>query len=72
MAYLTDKDVKDLLQQRVERPNMTRRALARELGVSETFLYDVLKGPRPVGPRILRKLGFDPTPHYKKAKEGCT
>jgi transcriptional regulator with XRE-family HTH domain len=69
MAYLTDADVKELLLQRVER-NMTRRALARELGVSETFLYDVLKGDRPVGPRILRKLGYDPTPHYKKAKEG--
>lgn len=73
MAYVTDKDLSEMLMQRVgPSPKKRQQDIAQELGVAPSFLSDVLKGRRRFTPKILRKLGYDPTPHYKKAKEGRT
>lgn len=68
MAYVTDKDLTEMLLQRLG-PKKRQQDIAQELGVAPSFLSDVLKGRRRFTPRILRKLGYDPTPHYRKAKE---
>jgi transcriptional regulator with XRE-family HTH domain len=61
-----------MLLQRIEQKGKTQRELASELGIAQPHLSDLIKGRRQFSPRILRKLGYDPTPHYRKAKEGTT
>jgi hypothetical protein len=72
MAYMTEKDLTEMLLARLG-PKKHQQDIAQELGVAPSFLSDVLKGRRRFTPRILRKLGYDPTPHYRKlGKEGTT
>ena len=42
--------------------------LARELGISQSYLNLFLHGERRPGPAILKALGFEPTPYYRKAE----
>jgi len=41
-------------------------ALAQELGVSHSYLSEVLAGKKTPGPKLIRALGYDPTPRYTK------
>jgi predicted transcriptional regulator len=68
MSYLTLPEIAELVK--TKRGERSQRALARELGVSDTFLSDVIKGRRKPGPTLLKALGYDPTPHFAKRKGG--
>jgi antitoxin component HigA of HigAB toxin-antitoxin module len=46
------------------RTNQTE--LAKELGISRSYLNEVLHGKKHLGAEVLKKLGYDPTPHYRK------
>lgn len=46
----------------------TQIDLAKELGISRSHLCEVLGGKKQLGPAILKALGYDPTPYYRKAK----
>jgi hypothetical protein len=65
--YLTPDDVIAHVKAQLAAKKKTQKQYAKELGLAETFLADVLKGRRPLGPRMLQRFGFDPTPHYKRA-----
>ena len=41
--------------------------LAKELGISRPYLSELLAGKKKPGPAILKALGYDPTPYYRKA-----
>jgi hypothetical protein len=41
-------------------------ALARQLGVSHSYLSEVLAGKKLPGPKLLDALGFDPAPRYAR------
>ena len=41
-------------------------ALAKELGVSLTYINDVIRGIRAPGPKILRALGIEREVRYKR------
>ena len=65
MRYMTSADIRQLLKARITY-TVTQKHIAKDLGVSGAYLSDYLAGNREVGPTILKKLGFDLTPHYKK------
>lgn len=73
MAYMTPKDLTERLVQSLGPGKKTQQQLAMELGLKQPHLSDLIHGRRQFSPRILRKLGYDPTPHYRKlGKEGTT
>lgn len=48
----------------------TRTAAARALGISHPYLYDLLKGNRPISETIRLRLGLDaPSPRKRIAPE---
>lgn len=65
MSYATDREIAELVKTKIG-PKKTQRVLAEELGISEAYLSDFLNGRRNAGPLILKGLGYDPTPHYRK------
>lgn len=66
MQYTTDRELAEQVKARAMARNKTQRTLAQELGISEAYLSDFLNGRRNAGPTILKRLGYDPTPHYRK------
>jgi transcriptional regulator with XRE-family HTH domain len=62
--YSNDEIIALALIMRGER---SQKALAKELGISEPYLSDFLNGRRDAGPAILKALGFDHMPFYRKA-----
>ena len=64
MAYATDQDLAGIVKARLAKKGMTLRALAREMGISETYLSDFVHGRRNAGPTIIDKLGYQAIPHY--------
>ena len=44
----------------------TQNAVANRLGVNQGYLSRVLAGKRGLSKVLLRQMGFDPTPHYRK------
>lgn len=54
---MTDAQVKRVLQQRIKQAG-DQRAAALRLGVSPSYLGDVLRGRRAPGPKILEALGL--------------
>lgn len=42
---------------------------ARRFHISESYLSDFLNGNRPPGPRLLKALGFERKPYYRKARK---
>ncbi len=69
MAYVSATDLAAMIKAKLDKKDKTQRALAVELGISEAYLSDFLNGRRGAGPAILKRLGFEPTPYYRKAKE---
>ena len=41
--------------------------IAAELGISQAAVSEVLAGKKGLGPKVLKALGYDPTPYYRKA-----
>ena len=46
----------------------SQRALARELGVSEAYLSDIINGRRDPGRKILKALGLERVVDYRPAR----
>ena len=53
---MTEKDI--LRRLRALMSGRTQRAVAAELGISEQYLCDILKGRKPPGPTVLKALGL--------------
>ena len=48
----------------------TRTKLAAELGVSEAYLRDVIKGRRPASSRLIGALGLERIVTYRRKRNG--
>lgn len=66
VEVVTADDVREMLKGKIGY-NHGVRALAKQLGVSQGYMSDVLSGKRAPGPKILAALGFSPEPVYVKA-----
>lgn len=63
----SEDEIAEALRDRINY-RTTQTDLAKELGISRSYLCELLLGRKKVGPEVLRKLGYDPTPYYRKAK----
>jgi transcriptional regulator with XRE-family HTH domain len=61
---VTADEVRDLLRQEVQKAG-SQRALAEQLGVSQPFLNDVLKGNREPSAKLLEPLGLVRVVEYR-------
>ncbi len=68
--YLNNRDIADLVKARIGKKS--QKAMAKEMGISEAYLCDFLKGRRNAGPAIRRFLGLDPAPYYKPSPRRST
>ena len=50
----------------------SQRALAKELGVSEPYLSDVIRGRREPGPKLLKARGLERVVDYRAVKKGAS
>lgn len=66
-TFDSEKAIADVIRARIgyRKP---QTALADELGVSRSYLSEVLAGKKKPGPGLLRALGYDPSPYYRKAE----
>lgn len=46
----------------------TQQACARQIGISQSYLSDILLGRRRVPPRVLRRLGLQRVEHYQRIR----
>lgn len=67
MQYRTDRYIVAELRGRINYAT-TQREIAAELGVSNGYLSEVLAGKKSIGEKILKALGYDPRPHYRRGK----
>jgi DNA-binding transcriptional regulator YdaS (Cro superfamily) len=44
----------------------TQLAYAKELGVSPSYLCDILKGRREIGPKVLERMGMERVIQYRR------
>jgi transcriptional regulator with XRE-family HTH domain len=65
--YIPLREIADQLRARVGYRN-SQTALARELGVSRSYLNEVLAGKKNPGEVLLAALGFEPHPYYRKTR----
>lgn len=66
-TYKTEKDLAaELKRQLVERG--AQAEWAKRAGVSAVYVSDFVNGRRTAGPAILRALGYEATPYYRKAE----
>lgn len=63
--FRTSRQIADGLRARIKY-GVTQRDIAKELGISTAYLCDFLAGKREAGPTILKKLGFDTDPLYRR------
>lgn len=40
--------------------------VAQELGVAHSYLSEVLSGKKTPGPKLIKALGYDPMPRYRR------
>jgi predicted transcriptional regulator len=63
--YASTADLVAMLKARINYET-SQKALAAELDISESYLSDVLNGKRGAGPTILKALGFEDEPFYRR------
>lgn len=70
MNYRTDRELAAMIKAQIDRhiPG-TQAAWAKQAGISQAYLSDFLQGKRGAGPAILKAIGFEPTPFYRKAAQ---
>ena len=67
MKFTSEPDIIDRLRDRIGYKR-SQTKLAEELGISRSYLCELLAGAKvKPGPEILKALGYDPTPYYRKA-----
>ena len=64
---MSKEEAVSLLRKRVVQRG-AQAALAKELGVSQAYISDVLAGHRNPGPTILKSLGLTKVVRYEKEK----
>lgn len=64
--FVTSREIADILKARLGY-EVKQRDLAQECGVSPAYMSDFLVGNREVGPTILKALGYEITPYYRKS-----
>jgi hypothetical protein len=65
MRYASNADLIAIVKARINYET-TERDIANEFGISASYLSDFLQGKRDAGPAILKALGFDEQPFYKR------
>ena len=65
MLYRTDEQIAAELRSRIGY-STTQTAIAKELGISKAFLSEVLAGKKAVGKKVLKALGYQPVPYYRR------
>lgn len=65
MIYRTDEQIAAELRSKIGYAT-TQTAMAEELGLSKAYLSEVLAGKKSVGKKILKALGYEPTPFYRR------
>lgn len=63
-TFLTRDDIVERLRRHLKTNNLTCQKWASENGMSAAFVTAVLRHDAPPGPKILRALGIDTTPHF--------
>jgi hypothetical protein len=57
VKHLTHEDVVERLRSVTQESSMT--AVANEIGVSLPYISEILRGRRPLGPRVIDYLGYE-------------
>ena len=52
---------------KIRQGDLNKRDYAKQLGVSQQYLHDVMTGRRPLGPKILSAINFERHVDYRKA-----
>lgn len=65
MRYFSNADLIELV--RAECDGRSQKEWAAKNGLAASYVSDFLNGRRDAGPALLRALGFDPQPFYRKA-----
>ncbi len=65
--FVTSGTLRDELRSRINYQTR-QKDVAEQLGVTKGYLSAVLAGNKEIGPAILKAMGYDPTPHYRKRK----
>ena len=63
-TYMTSREIADMLKARISY-RKRQKAIAKVLGISQSYFSDFLAGKREAGPTILKALNFETTPHYR-------
>lgn len=66
MRYFKGGDLVEMVKARINY-DTTQRDIAKEFGISPAYLSDFLQGKRWPGPAILKGLGFEVEPYFKRA-----
>lgn len=61
----TEHDMRDAIADMIARHG-TQAAVAREIGVSQAHLHDIMVGKRSVGGRVAEKLGWEKVRVFRK------
>lgn len=61
----SEDEIADALRQRIGY-RKTQEDLANELGISRSYLSEILAGKKKVGHAVLTAMGYDPKPRYMK------
>lgn len=64
-SYVTSRAIAEQVK-RMIKYGTTQKMLAKQFGISAAYLCDFLQGRREAGPKILRALGYDPIPRYRR------
>jgi predicted transcriptional regulator len=67
-TYKSEDDIVAAIRARVSY-DVGQSDIAQELGISQSYLSELLSGKKSLGPLVLKKLGFDPKPHFRKAQK---
>jgi hypothetical protein len=66
--YRNDRELAEQVRASIGH-NGTQKQWAEDIGISTAYLSDFLNGNRGAGPAILKALGYEATPYYRKAEK---
>lgn len=67
-TYKTDRELAQIVKTAIGH-NGTQKSWANGVGISQAYLSDFLAGNRGAGPAILKAVGFELIPYYRKAEQ---
>jgi transcriptional regulator with XRE-family HTH domain len=66
--YYADTELAAYLRAELKRRGESQRQWALRMKISEAYVSDFLQGRRRAGPGILRALGFEEAPYFRRLK----